>query len=570
MSSLTDKPLARANEHLASARYAEAAGAFRAVLHIDPTALQAHFGLADALVARGQRTEAVDGLVEAAEACNGHDDHAAALTLYGKALAVDPGRLELHLDVAMAEAALGREEAAKARLENLAETYMQAGRTDEAAEMYRFLASWGEEDEGDEGDEHDEHDDAQEYDDEDDALEDPASALLASPAPPPAHPTHAMSSPSGVPRAVVSTETVMVPTILVTPDGQLMQLPIDAQAARTAGDDPDTLPPELMEAAHSQPIDLADDEPIESVEGTVVAFPPPPPELTDEAKAAGAERSRADLEAAVAAAMDNLVLLEEEDETLVMQRPVLPPRRKRVAPLARPRVNTPSDGAGAGGKVRVQRAPRPAAPPRPAGPPPKTGAARPAPGPGGAPSRSAPPTGRPGRPGAPGRPGGPPPSRGAAPGGPPPSRGAQPGGPPPSRAAAPGDLPPRTAASGGPPPHTAAGGSRPGPGPSRGPGPGPARASGPARGTASRPASPSGARPGPGPRPSSSDAVPPGAPMSKAVRPNNPLVERLRRRAGLQRENSGVAAQARPTTTGVRPTEPISVRHPTRPPDSDE
>ncbi len=42
----------------------------------------------------------------------------------------------------MAELALGRMEAAQSRLEHLAEVYMQAGRTDEAAEVFRFIASW--------------------------------------------------------------------------------------------------------------------------------------------------------------------------------------------------------------------------------------------------------------------------------------------------------------------------------------------------------------------------------------------------------------------------------------------
>ncbi|MCA9651409.1 MAG: tetratricopeptide repeat protein, partial [Myxococcales bacterium] len=184
MSSPTDKPLARAQAHLASARYAEAAGAFRAVLHIDPREFQAHFGLADALVARGQRAEAIEGLIQAAEACGQQDDHAAALTLYGKALSIDPGRLELHLDVAIAEAALGRDEAAQARLENLAEIYMQAGRTDEAAEVFRFIASWEEEEVEEELEE------------------------LATPATTTARHT-------AVPMQIPTSETVVIPTILI-------------------------------------------------------------------------------------------------------------------------------------------------------------------------------------------------------------------------------------------------------------------------------------------------------------------------------------------------------------------
>jgi hypothetical protein len=142
MSRPTDKPMARAHAHFAAGRFAEAAGAFRAVLGIDPSAVPARLGLADALMARGRRSAAVDGLVEAAEACAELEQHAQALLLYAKALSLDPRRIELHLDVAAIEQAMGRRDAAIARVEGLAERYMGTGRTDEAAELLRFAASW--------------------------------------------------------------------------------------------------------------------------------------------------------------------------------------------------------------------------------------------------------------------------------------------------------------------------------------------------------------------------------------------------------------------------------------------
>src|SRR5262245_60429195 len=108
MSRPIDKPMARAQAHLAVGRYAEAIGAFRAVLGIDPSELPARLGLADAMVARGQRSEAVDGLVEAAETSAEAGQHDRAMTLYAKALALEPDRLELHLDVAMLERAIGQ------------------------------------------------------------------------------------------------------------------------------------------------------------------------------------------------------------------------------------------------------------------------------------------------------------------------------------------------------------------------------------------------------------------------------------------------------------------------------
>jgi hypothetical protein len=144
MSRHTDKPMARAQAHLVAGRYAEAIGAFRAVLGIDPSVISARLGMADAMAARGQQGIAADGLIEAAGRCVEHEQHAQALALYGKALALAPARMELHLDVAVVEQAMGRTDAAVARVEGLAERYMSQGRTDEAAELLRFAESWDE------------------------------------------------------------------------------------------------------------------------------------------------------------------------------------------------------------------------------------------------------------------------------------------------------------------------------------------------------------------------------------------------------------------------------------------
>jgi len=144
MSRPTDKPMARAQAHLAAGRYAEAIGAFRAVLGIDPSMIAPRLGMADAMAARGQPGIAATELIDAAERCAAHEQHADALALYGKALALVPARMELHLDVAVVEQAMGRTEAAVARVEGLAERYMSMGRTDEAAELLRFAASWDE------------------------------------------------------------------------------------------------------------------------------------------------------------------------------------------------------------------------------------------------------------------------------------------------------------------------------------------------------------------------------------------------------------------------------------------
>ena len=142
MSRLTDKPMARAANHLAAGRFPQAVGAYRAVLGIDPGEYQAHVGIAEAEAARGNLEGAMEGLLAAAEAYGEDENYVAALALFGHALGMDPTRLELHLDVAIYESAAGHHAAAIERCEALAEMYVRAGRSDESEEIFRFLASW--------------------------------------------------------------------------------------------------------------------------------------------------------------------------------------------------------------------------------------------------------------------------------------------------------------------------------------------------------------------------------------------------------------------------------------------
>ncbi|MEM9453666.1 MAG: tetratricopeptide repeat protein [Myxococcota bacterium] len=138
-----EQTMARALAHFAARRYPQAIGAFRATLSLDPTTPQARVGMADALAALGRHDEAVEELVHAAQRSMDEDEPNEAMSLYSKALALDPSRMDLHLDVALAEDAMGRHEAAVCRIEGLAGHYMNDGRTDEAADLLRFAATWG-------------------------------------------------------------------------------------------------------------------------------------------------------------------------------------------------------------------------------------------------------------------------------------------------------------------------------------------------------------------------------------------------------------------------------------------
>ncbi len=139
-----DLILRRAQIHLAMGRCPQAIGAYRAATGIDPRSLRAWVGLATALIACDRRAEAIDGIVGAAGVFAHRGDHRDALGLYSKALELDPARIEIHLDIAAVEEAMGKHGAALERVEGLAERYMSQGRTDEAAEILRFVATWGE------------------------------------------------------------------------------------------------------------------------------------------------------------------------------------------------------------------------------------------------------------------------------------------------------------------------------------------------------------------------------------------------------------------------------------------
>ncbi len=132
MDGRTDTLLAHASAYVSAGRLAEAEGAYNAILQADPEEHRAHLGLADCASARGLSDWAVDHLVEHARAYAERESMRGAFALMTKALAIAPGRLDLHIDVAEFEALDGRAEMAALRLENLARTYVANGQEEEA------------------------------------------------------------------------------------------------------------------------------------------------------------------------------------------------------------------------------------------------------------------------------------------------------------------------------------------------------------------------------------------------------------------------------------------------------
>ncbi|MBC8066932.1 MAG: tetratricopeptide repeat protein, partial [Deltaproteobacteria bacterium] len=135
----TSRPLARASEHLAAGRLAEAAGAFKAALQIDPNETQAHLGLAQCAVGRGQHDVAFEHFSRTAQLLRERGANDDALSCYGYAVSSDPQRIDIHVDIAELELEMGRREAALARLDGLAEAYVLADREDDAVAILEFM-----------------------------------------------------------------------------------------------------------------------------------------------------------------------------------------------------------------------------------------------------------------------------------------------------------------------------------------------------------------------------------------------------------------------------------------------
>jgi tetratricopeptide (TPR) repeat protein len=64
-----------------------------------------------------------------------------AIEFFSRALSLDPERLEVHVDLAELEIARGKTDAAIARLEAVAEAYVDAGNTEAATDVLAFAAA---------------------------------------------------------------------------------------------------------------------------------------------------------------------------------------------------------------------------------------------------------------------------------------------------------------------------------------------------------------------------------------------------------------------------------------------
>lgn len=116
----------------------------RFALSTDPDSVRGHLLLARLRTRRGERDAAVDELIDSARrlASGRVEDPRPPYAMFGGALALDPGRLDLHVDLARLQAASDDVPGAQARLVQLSALYVDAGRHEDARDVLAVASGW--------------------------------------------------------------------------------------------------------------------------------------------------------------------------------------------------------------------------------------------------------------------------------------------------------------------------------------------------------------------------------------------------------------------------------------------
>lgn len=131
-----------ANRALGEQHLEEADALFHAITMLDEERHEGWLGIAECMQRRGRVGEAVKILVAAAQRLADQPSPAAGYILLGRALELDPARLDLHLPIAKLQAKDGDVHGARSRLQQLASAYIHKGAWVEAQEVLAFAAEW--------------------------------------------------------------------------------------------------------------------------------------------------------------------------------------------------------------------------------------------------------------------------------------------------------------------------------------------------------------------------------------------------------------------------------------------
>lgn len=131
-----------AERALAKKQFDEADALYHAIAMLDEERHEGWLGIAECASARGRVGEAVRILVTAAERLQHQPSPDAGYILLGRALELDPTRLDLHLTIAQLQAKDGDVHGARSRLQQLASAYIHKGAWLDAQDVLSFAAEW--------------------------------------------------------------------------------------------------------------------------------------------------------------------------------------------------------------------------------------------------------------------------------------------------------------------------------------------------------------------------------------------------------------------------------------------
>ncbi len=135
-----EKALAAANKYAAKKQYDRAAREYQAIVEDDPSDIRSWLMLADCLVRAGDRDGAISKYLKVANHYVKIGESQKALAVFRPVLNLDPGRLDIHIQVAELYCELGHIPDAVAAYEFVAQSYFQSGKIAEGLEGFKRVA----------------------------------------------------------------------------------------------------------------------------------------------------------------------------------------------------------------------------------------------------------------------------------------------------------------------------------------------------------------------------------------------------------------------------------------------
>ncbi len=135
-----EKALAAAAKYAAKGQHDKSAREYAAIVEDDPSDIRSWLMLADCLVRSGDRGGAIGKYLKVAKHYVAIDEPQKALAVFRQVLNLDPGRLDIHIEVAELYRKSGHTADAVATYEFVAQSYFQSGKIAEGLEGFKRVA----------------------------------------------------------------------------------------------------------------------------------------------------------------------------------------------------------------------------------------------------------------------------------------------------------------------------------------------------------------------------------------------------------------------------------------------